>query len=241
MKGTRVREQLRALVKLAEIDAKARGIDDRLKGLPLELEERRQAVRRLEDLVARQKQALLDAERLLGTQEQDVVTRNEALSKAKAKGAKAKNGREAEAAEREVEAVRRSIKDGETQRDALKERLEKMRGGLGEPEKALEEAKADLATAEAELEGKLAALREERGGVVAGRETYAKVIHKDHMRIYDRIVKGKPPAVCEAIGGVCVACRMAVAPQRFAQIQRGEILNCQSCQRFLYTKASLED
>jgi hypothetical protein len=34
---------------------------------------------------------------------------------------------------------------------------------------------------------------------------------------------------------------LAVAPQRFAQIQRGEILNCQSCQRFLYTKASLDD
>jgi predicted nucleic acid-binding Zn-ribbon protein len=241
MKGTRVREQLRALVRLAEIDAKARGIDDRLKGLPVELEERRQAVKRLEDLVARQKNALAEAERLLGVQEQDVAARNDALAKAKSKGAKAKNGREAEAAERELEAVRRSIKDGETQRDALKERLEKMRSGLGEPEKALEEAKAELAATEGELEGKLAALREERTGVVMGREAYAKLIHKDHMRIYDRIVKGKPPAVCEAVGGVCTACRMSVAPQRFAQIQKGEILNCQSCQRFLYTKASIED
>lgn len=236
-----MREQLRALVKLAEIDAKARSIDDRLKGLPVELEEQRGAVRRLEDLVSRQRASLAEAERLLGVQEQDVAARNENLSKAKSKGAKAKNAREAEAAERELESVRRSIKDGETHRDALKERLEKMRGGLGEPEKALEEAKAELAAAEAALEGKLAALREERTGVVSGREVFAKQIHKDHMRIYDRIVKGKPPAVCEAVSGVCSACRMSVAPQRYAQIQRGEILNCQSCQRFLYTKAIVED
>ena len=74
-----MREQLRALVRLAEIDAKARGIDDRLKGLPVELEERRQAVKRLEDLVARQRHALGEAERLLGVQEQDVAGRNEAL------------------------------------------------------------------------------------------------------------------------------------------------------------------
>lgn len=236
-----MREQLRALVKLAEIDAKARGIDDRLKGIPLELEERRQAVQRLEDLVQRQRNALAEAERLLGVQETDVASRNEALSKAKAKGAKAKNGREAEAAEREVEAVRRSIKDGETQRDALKERLQKMRATLGEPEKALEDAKADLALAEGEIEGKLAALREERTSVVMGREVFSKQIHKDHMRIYDRIVKGKPPAVCEAVAGVCSGCRMAVAPQRYAQIQRGEILNCQMCQRFLYTKSILDE
>lgn len=236
-----MREQLRALVKLAEIDAKARGIDDRLKGLPLELEERRMGVQRLDALVTRQKNALAEAERLLGVQELDVAARNEALTKAKSKGAKAKNGREADAAERELEAVRRSIKDGETQRDALKERLERMRASLGEPEQALAEAQAELASGEAELEGKLSALREERVGVVTGREQYAKLIHKDHMRIYDRIVKGKPPAVCEALAGVCSGCRMAVAPQRVAQIQRGEILNCQSCQRFLYTKSLLED
>lgn len=236
-----MREQLRALVKLAEIDAKARGIDDRLKGIPVEIEERRQGVQRLQDLVQRQRGSLAEAERLLATQEQDLLARNEALSKAKSKGAKAKNGREAEAAERELEAIRRSIKDGETHRDALKERIERMRSTLGEPEKALEEARAELAAAEAEVEGKLAVLREERTGVVAGREVFAKQIIKDHMRIYDRIVKGKPPAVCEVVAGSCGACRMAVAPQRLLQIQRGEILNCQSCQRFLYTKSILED
>lgn len=239
--GLRVREQLRALVKLAEIDAKARAIDDRLRGIPQELQERRQAVERLQDLVERQGRALLDAERLLASQEQDLAARNEALSKAKSKSAKAKNGREAEAAERELEAVRRSIKDGETHRDGLKERIERMRSSLSEPEKALEEARADLATAEAELEGRLAALREERAGVVMGREVFAQQIPKDHMRVYDRIVKGKPPAVCEVVAGSCAACRMAVPPQRLAQIQRGEILNCQSCLRFLYTPSILED
>ncbi len=241
MEGIRVREQLRALVNLAEIDAKARGLDDRLKGIPLELEERRQAVKRLEDLVQRQRNALSEAERLLGVQETDVSSRNEALSKAKAKGAKAKNGREAEAAEREVEAVRRSIKDGETQRDALKERIAKMRATLTEPETALADAQAELAAAESEVDAKLQTLRQERSVVVTGREVFAKQIHKDHMRIYDRIVKGKPPAVCEAVAGVCAGCRMAVPPQRYAQIQRGEILNCQMCQRFLYTKSVLDE
>jgi len=236
-----VREQLRALVKLAEIDAKARGIDDLLKGIPLDVEERRSVVRRLEDLVQRQRSSIAEAERLLATQELDVAARNEALSKAKGKGAKAKNGREAEAAERELEAVRRSIKDGETHRDALKDRIERMRSSIGEPKKALEDARAELVVAEAEVEGKLATLQEERALIVTGREVFAKQIHKDHRRIYDRIVKGKPPAVAPLAGEVCSGCRMAVAPQRLHQILRGEILNCQSCQRFLYHPSLLED
>lgn len=229
-----MREQLKALVQLAEIDSKARGIDDQLQGLPRELEERRNAVKKLEELVQRQRTSLSDAERLLAQQEIDLANRNEALSKAKSKGAKAKNAREAEMAERELDGTRRSIKDGETERDRLKERIEKTRTGLAGPQGSLDEARAELAEAESALEGKLATLREERTAIVQGREVHVAKIAKEHLRIYDRIVKGKAPPVCEIVNGNCGACRMAVAPQRAVQIQKGEILNCQMCQRFLY-------
>ncbi len=235
-----VREQLRALVSLAEIDAKARSLEDRLRALPGELEDRRAALRRLEALVAGQRAAIGEAERLLALEELDLTTRGEALSKAKSKSAKARNGREAELAEREVEAVRRTIKDGETQRDALKERLERMRAGLAEPEEALAEAKTELESVERTIEPTLASLREERDRIVVGREGYAKALPKETLRLYQRVVKGRPPAVCEVLDGSCAACRMAVAPQRLIQIQRGEVLNCQSCQRFLYVQASLD-
>jgi predicted nucleic acid-binding Zn-ribbon protein len=229
-----VREQLKALVQLAEIDSKARGIDDQLQGLPRELEDRRNAVKKLEELVQRQRTSLSDAERLLAQQEIDLATRNEALSKAKSKGAKAKNAREADMAERELDGTRRSIKDGETERDRLKERIEKTRIGLAGPQGSLDEARAELATAEGELEGKLETLRSERTAIVQGREVFVAKIAKEHMRVYDRIVKGKSPPVCEIVNGICSACRMSVAPQRAVQTQKGEILNCQMCQRFLY-------
>lgn len=235
-----VREQLKALVSLAEIDAKARGIADQLKGLPGELDERRAAVRHLEALVSGQRTALAEAERLLAAEDLDLGARNEALSKAKGKSAKARNGREAELAEREVEAVRRSIKDGETQRDALKERIEKIRTGLEEPSAALTEAQGELQASEAALEPTLATLRAEHARIVEGREAYVKQLPKETLRLYQRVVKGRPPAVCEVTEGWCSGCRMAVAPQRLIEIQRGNVLNCQSCQRFLYVKSSLE-
>src|SRR5687768_841882 len=123
-----VRDQLRALVQLAQIDGSARDIDNQLQGIPAELEERRLAVRALELLVSGQRGKLEEAERLLAQQEEDIKTRNDTLSRSKAKGAKARTMREAEMAERELEAVRRSIKDAETERERLKGLLDQTRG-----------------------------------------------------------------------------------------------------------------
>lgn len=237
-----MREQLRALVKLSEIDAQARGIDARLSGIPAELEERRNAVRALEALVERQRAAIVEAERLLASQDADILARNDALSKAKAKSAKARTMREAEASERELEAVRKSIKDGEVEKERLKEKIAQIRTSLADPEKSLEEQRAELAAAEAAAESKLAELRIEREKVVMGREEFARKIDKPIVRTYERLRPKLIPTVCEVVGETCTGCRMKFPPQRFIQLQRGtEIMQCQMCNRFVYHRDLLAD
>lgn len=237
-----MRDQLRALVELAGIDSKAKSIDDRLHGIPAELQERRQAIRKLEDLVARQRAILTEAQALLASQETDIAGRNEALARAKSKGAKARNQREAEAAERELDAVRRSIKDGDVEKVRLKERIERTAAALAEPENALAEQKAELEAAEAASESKLAELRLEREKVVAGRDEWTRKIDKQWLRTYERLRAKVSPMVAEVKGEVCSACRMAVAPQRYIRIQKAqEIMQCQSCLRFQYHKDLLVD
>jgi predicted nucleic acid-binding Zn-ribbon protein len=237
-----LRDTLRALIRLAEVDALARGIDERLKGIPAELEERRAAVRALESLVDRQKATIVEAERLLGQQDTDIAARNDSLSKAKAKSAKARTMREAEAAERELDGIRRSIKDGETEKERLRERVTQTRAGLDEPEKTLADQKAELASAEAAAEAKLAELRLEREKVVSGRDEWTKKIDKQYLRLYDRLRTKIVPAVCEVVGETCIGCRMKFPPQRYLQLRRGaDIMQCQSCQRIVYHKDILGD
>lgn len=237
-----MRDQLRALVELSAVDTKAKLIDERLRGIPAELEARRLAVQKLADLVTRQEAALGEAEALLAAQDKDITSRNDALSKAKGKGAKAKNAREAEAAERELDTVRRSIKDGEGERIKLKERIERTRGALDAPRSALEEQRAELAKAEAEAGPQLEVLKRERELVVAGREVFLRKLDKDRARTYERLRVKLSPVVCELAGETCGGCRMAVAPQRFLQIMKAkDILQCQHCMRFLYHKDLLAD
>jgi hypothetical protein len=230
-----LREQLRALVKVAEIDAKARGIEEQLKAIPSELEERRAALRALEALVERQRSAIAEAERLLAEQDADLAVRNDLLAKAKAKSARAKSLREVEAAERELETLRRSIKEGEAERERLREKIAQTRAALEVPEKTLAEQKAELAQAEAAAEVKLARLVRERETVLAGRDDWVSQIDKKYLRLYERLRQKLVPAVVEVVGETCTGCRMQMPPQRFIQLQRGtEILQCQSCQRIVY-------
>lgn len=237
-----MRDQLRALVELSAVDTKAKEIDERLRGIPAELEARRLAVQKLADLVARQEAALAEAEALLSSQEKDISGRNDALAKAKSKGAKAKNAREAEAAERELDTVRRSIKDGEGERIKLKERIERTRSALDAPRTALEEQRAELAKAEESAGPQLEVLKRERETVVAGRDEFLRKIDKERVRTYERLRPKLSPVVCEVSGEICGGCRMAVAPQRFLQIMKAkEILQCQHCMRFLYHKDLLQD
>ena len=237
-----MRDQLRALVGLAAIDAKAKSIDDRLNGIPAELNERRQTIRKLEDLVARQRLGLTEAETLLSSQDKDIASRNESLSRAKGKGAKARNQREAEAAERELDMARRSIKDGDVERGRLKERIERSSAGLAEPESALAEQQAELAAAELAAVAQLEVLRQEREVIVAGRDEFTRKIDKLFLRTYERLRPKVSPMVAEVSSEVCSQCRIRVAPQRSIRIQQAkEVMQCQSCLRFQYHKDLLLD
>lgn len=232
-----MQDKLRALVRLAEIDASARHIEEQLRGIPEELEERRHAVQALEGLVGGQKEQMDEAERLLAQQEEELKMRSDLLAKSKAKSAKARNLREAEAADRELDAIRRSIREAEQEKERLQGVIEQTKSVLSEPLSELEEQKAALAKAQEGSDDKLEALREERDQKVQGREEYVGQIPKRIYRRYERIRPKIHPAVVEAVDGVCTGCRMRIPPQLYNQIVAGDdFYQCQACHRFLYHK-----
>ena len=237
-----MKDKLRALVRLAEIDASARHIEEQLRGIPEELEERRHAVSALEALVGGQKGQMDEAAKLLAQQEEELKMRSDLLARSKAKSAKARNMREAEAAERELDAVRRSIKEAEEEKERLQGVITQTKGVLDGPLAELEEQKSALSTAEAGSDEKLAELREERDAKVAGREDFAAQVPKPILRRYERIRHAIHPTVVEAVGGVCTGCRMQIPPQLFNHILAGDdFYQCQACQRFLYHREAVLD
>ena len=130
------------------MDDSARDIDAELKQIPQSLEELRDSVQTLETMLAQEREQLAEAEQLKVQQSTELKERNEGLQRARKKVAQASSIREADAAEREVEANRRSIKEREDELGRIGQAIEAKTASLAEREKDFEEAKGVLQSKE---------------------------------------------------------------------------------------------
>jgi uncharacterized protein len=230
-------EQLVALAKIADIDAEALRADTELREIPLRMGSLQSDVKKLGELLAAEKQELLDADKLLQAQEEEINNSSQALAKSKAKGARIRNTREADAVERELETIRRVMKDREVERDSLREAIGKRRGSVDKHSREFGELEKFAAEEQAKADARLAELNTAREKVLAGRSELAAKVPADVLKRYEMIrSKRQGIGVAAVKSGTCSGCFVVLAPQQVIGIQRGdELAQCPRCQRFLYS------
>ncbi|HEY2734239.1 MAG TPA: C4-type zinc ribbon domain-containing protein [Polyangiales bacterium] len=234
-------EQLVALAKIAEIDAEALRAETELRDIPLRINGLAADVKKLGELLSAEQQQLADADRLLSQQEDELTNQTQSLARSKAKGARVRNTREADAVERELETNRRLIKERETERDALREAIVKRRNTLEKRAREYAELETYSTQEKEKADSRLVELNVTRERVLQGRSELAKVIPADILRRYDMIRSKRQGLGVAAIkDGTCGGCFVMLAPQQVIAIQRAEEFSqCPRCQRFLYSPATL--
>lgn len=236
-----MREQLRALVKLAEIDHSASDLDRELKELPASVAEMRADLDRLDSLLAAERAELKEAEQLQEAHGEQIAASNTSLSKAKAKGAKSRNAREVEMAEREMETIRRTIRDREEEQIKLQEAIDAKLKSLGEREGKLTEFRTMYDDEAAAAKVRVEELNVARAKATEGRDDVAVGIDKAILRRYERVRERYGSAVSEVIDGTCMGCRVSILPQLYIELQRApKIVECQQCHRVLFVREALE-
>lgn len=237
-----VREQLRTLAKLSEIDASARDLDRELEEVPKRIAEMRSDVQRLEELLARERQQLVDAEKMQKSHDDEIAQRNDALARSRAKAAKARNAREAEATEREVETVRRMIKEREGEKEKLAGAIEEVKKSLAGHEAEFNELRTMFAAEEEKARARVAELQTERSKVVVGRDDLTVKLPRDVLRRYEQVRQKRGVGCVAVIDGTCQGCRMQIPPQMYNTLQRYEsVAQCPSCLRILYHPTVLDE
>jgi len=237
-----LREELVALAKLAEMDDSARDIDAELRQIPQRLEEMRNSVQTLETMLAQERQQLSEAEALKVQQSGELKERTEGVQRARRKLAQATSIREADAAEREVEANRRAIKEREDELGRIAQAIEAKTASLAEREKDFDETKISLQADEESSKARVAELEEQRGKLLDGRDLLAAKVSKTIVKRYERLKTGIPNAVIIISDGTCTACRMALPPQLTIELQRAnEVHQCPHCRRIIIHKNVVED
>jgi hypothetical protein len=237
-----VREQLVALAKLGRIDASTQDLDKELKEIPKEVDALRESVVLLEGLLAKERNDLDQAQKLRDQQDVLLKEATDGIARAKAKGAKAKNAREAEAVERELEAARRMVKERETEREKLVAAIASVQGSLTQHETEFAGLKEMLQLKDAEAQTRITELQAKRAIALHGRDDLAAHVPKDMLARYDQVRLRRHAGVAEVKEGICQGCRMAVRPMQYIVIQREEgIERCAHCQRYLYWGPWLAD
>jgi predicted nucleic acid-binding Zn-ribbon protein len=230
-----IREQLVALAKVGRMDASTQELDKELKDIPREVDSLRESVGLLEGLLAQERAQLEQAQNLRTQHESLMKEAQDGISRAKSKAAKAKNAREADAVERELEMTRRSLKEREAERDKLTAAIESVQKSLANHETEFANLKELLQQKDAEAQVRIAELTVAREKSLEGREKFSALVPKDVLARYDALRARKGSAVAEVRAGICQGCRMSVRPMQFIVIQREEgIERCAQCQRYLY-------
>lgn len=234
-------EQLVALAKIAEIDAEALRAENELRDIPIRIEALQGDVKKLGELLAAEKQQLSDADRLLGAQEEELNNQNQSLARSKAKGARVRNTREADAVERELETNRRLIKERETERDSLREAIGKRRVSLEKHTREYTELETYATQEKQKADARLSELTQVRERILQGRSGLISAIPADVMRRYDMIRSKRQGLGVAAIkDSTCSGCFVVLAPQQVIAVQRAEdFAQCPRCQRFLYSPSAL--
>lgn len=240
-----MRDKLRALAKLSQIDASARELDLQLQQIPAQVAESQANLKKLEALLARERADLLSAEGMKKSHQEEITKQNTSIGQAKSKAAKARNTREADAVERELDFARRTIKERETELATLTTAIETQRKTLADHEGEFEKLRAIFAEDDAKATAEVAGLEAKRSVVLTGRDEIVAKIDKATMRRYEQLREKRGIAVVElGMNGICSGCRLAVPPQRVIEIARGElgeVPQCPHCLRIFYVRSMIED
>jgi predicted nucleic acid-binding Zn-ribbon protein len=228
-------EQIRALEKLAQIDAELKELTDELTQERSTLDGLKSGIAKLDEKLAIDRAALAAMDKTRGELIQDVRNMNQQLEHSREKLGRSRTERESNAAQRELEELRKLVRDREEEigkltadADASRQQIEATEGDHKKLADELGAREGEISSRLGEVDGKAQVKKAER-------EAAAKVLPAQLYRRYDMIRSKRGTAIAQTSDGTCKACHMALPPQMFHRLRREPVLEqCPSCNRIIY-------
>jgi predicted nucleic acid-binding Zn-ribbon protein len=230
-----IENQVPLLRNLAALDGVLARLEAELEQERAKNAARRQQKTELSDRVAGLEAAVREMERTKSELTQELRQVAIQVDKAREKLTRVRNEKEANAATRELEELRRIHREREKEIEKLSGLIEEARADVEKATTARDTVLAELGeTAEAE-KTKIEALEEEIRERQKEREQSVQGIDRQTLRRYDAVRARRGSGLAEVVEGTCVACHIAVSPMLFQQITRQQEFHaCPSCHRILY-------
>jgi hypothetical protein len=230
-----IREQIALLEQLQSIDTNIRRLEEHL-------EKQRGGLSGLQV-------DLKDLEARLGTDRETVVamekTRNELATEARQmqnqiersreKLQRSRNERESNAAQREMEELRKLHRDREDEAERLRGMIEQARVSIDSSDAKRTSIAAQLEGTQEGVQSSIGELSRERDENLAARATVVAKIPSMLYRRYESIRTKRPVAIAKTHDGTCLGCHLSVPPMMFQKMrQQDNFEQCPQCRRILY-------
>jgi predicted nucleic acid-binding Zn-ribbon protein len=228
-------DQIRSLEKLAALDAELKILEDQLSQERTTLNGLKASLKKLDEKLEADRTLLASADKTRNEYMTDVRNMNMQLDQSREKLGRSRTEREANAAQRELEELRKLIRDREEEVGKLTADADAVRQQIEATEEEHKKLVDELSSREGEISASLGSTESARAAKRAEREVAVKALPPQLYRRYDMIRQKKGVGIAQTTDGTCKACNIALPPQLFHRLRREPMLEqCPSCFRIIY-------
>ncbi len=236
---------LKWAIRLQSIDQRLAELSREIAGLPVHIAEIEKKMHSHERRLEADKAALTANQKERKQREGDIQMQEQKISKLKDQMLQAKTNDQYRAFQHEIEFCEKEIRKFEDrilelmgESEPLEKNVKAADAALQAERKQVESEKQSARERTTADQKASAELQSERAGIV-------KEMAPATYQRYERVRKSRAGiAIAEAVDGRCSVCHMALRPQFFQDLKKGDqVMACESCSRMLYYNppVSIED
>jgi uncharacterized protein len=230
-----IAQQIETLERLVRIDSQIRELSESVAGKKGEISGVRTEMSQLEERLGTDRGSVTEMDRTRGELVQEVRQISGQIDRSRERLGRARNEREVQAAERELDELRKIQRDREEEIRKLSELADQARQSIADSERRQDELSEQLAGS---LEGTTQSIDELRArleGLSGERKQVAASLPSLVFRRYERLAsRGRVP-VAKTHDGTCLGCFVKLPPMMFhTMLGRTQFEECPNCHRIIY-------
>lgn len=234
-------EQIRALEELAAMDAEVKALEEKLAEERGVLNSLKESLKRLDERLGIDRATVGAADKQRNDLTIDIRTMTQQIEHSREKLNRSRTERETNAAQRELEELRKLVRDREDEITRLDGDTASVRAAVEATEADHKRISEELAAKEGDIQAKVAQLEADRTEKGGGRDAIVKRLPAQLYRRYEMIRGRRGNAVAQTTDGTCNKCNMALPPQLYHRLRREPLIEqCPSCNRIIYFASPTE-
>lgn len=236
-------ELLSQLVELQAIDMEIDRIDQAIKAEQNGLDERITTLANREVLISELQEKITLQQKETRSLEGEMADKMDYVRDRQSKMMQVQTGREQTALLKEIEDAKKSAKENEEKVVAIMLSVEQLTARMTEEKNLLKGEKELVAEETEKVRVSIEAINKGKREKDQRRGEQAVKIKGSVLRKYDTLRQRRNGlAVVNVVDGVCQGCYMAIPPQLFNRLLRGdELFECPTCQRMIYYVRPVEE